>query len=479
MKVLLINPPLTAKEQARDFEAAVNVLPPLGIAYIASVLEQDGFDVSIIDSLVMGATHSWIREFMEREKPEMVGIAATILQVESADLVAKNAKEISPNSVVVIGGPHVATMPERVVREGRYYDLGVTGEAEYTFREIARKIRSKDFNFAGVQGCYAKKKDGSISFGGVRPYIADLNELPFPARHLLPPLSVYTPSPITYRKFPVGTMMSSRGCPAQCTFCDRSVFGNWTRQRDYMNVVDEMQELVEVYGAKEIKFYDDTFTINQKRVIQICDEIKRRKLDVTWSCLTRVANVNKEILDAMHSAGCWHLLYGIENGNQHMLDYIKKGTNLDQIRKAVKWGKEAGINIRGSFICGLPGETKETIETTVKFALSLGLDEANFYTLALYPGNELYHMMKKEGKIRHENYEDYNPLAYDDGAVLAYVPDGMDEKELKQMIKRAHRRFYFRPTYVARQVMNIRSKEDINRYWHAARALFKLNYASG
>ncbi len=479
MKVLLINPPLTAKEQARDFEAAVNVLPPLGIAYIAAVLEQDGFDVSIIDSLAMKVTHSWIREFMEKERPEMIGIAATILQVESADLVAKNAKEVSPNSVVIIGGPHVATMPERVVREGPYYDLGVTGEAEYTFREIARKIRDKNFNFEGVQGCYTKKKNGEITFGGVRPYIMNLSELPFPARHLLPPLHVYTPSPITYRKFPVGTMMSSRGCPSQCTFCDRSVFGNYTRQRDPINVVDEMQELVEVYGAKEIKFYDDTFTINHKRVLKICDEIKRRKLDVTWSCLTRVSSVTKEILEAMHSAGCWHLLYGIESGNQHVLDYIKKGTNLEQIRKAVTWGKEAGLNIRGSFICGIPGENKETIENTVKFALSLGLDEANFYTLALYPGNELYHMMKEEGKIRHENYEDYNPLAYDDGAVLAYVPDGMDEKELKQTIKRAHRRFYFRPTYVARQAMNIRSKEDVKRYWYAARALFKLNFASG
>src|SRR3989344_2340261 len=835
MKVLLINPPLTAKEQARDFEAAVNVLPPLGIAYIAAVLEQDGFEVSIIDSLVMRVSHSWIRELMEREKPEMVGIAATILQVESADLVGKNAKEVSPNSVVIIGGPHVATMPERVVREGKYYDLGVTGEAEYTFREIARKIRSKDFNFEGVQGCYAKKKNGEISFGGVRPYIMNLSELPFPARHLLPPLHVYTPSPITYRKFPVGTMMScydedteiltengwklfkdllptdrvaslnpendtinyerpkhftkthfegnlihfkskhvnllvtknhnmyvnlkpnrgfkqndqntclellnddfklipaeqivnrykiefkkngawlgkeeevfillgiddkpqkeipmdlwleffgywiaegnankksnnryivkitqidlynrlkisaciqklgynfysnaecfeisnkqlymylkqfgkhyekfipqkllqlsqrqikilldalvlgdghksqktgqlwynttskkladnvqemlfkigisgtiglkkelresyikgrlirsvkkcyvvssnnkqntpllrksigghikevhykgyvyccevsshilyvrrngrsvwcgnSRGCPSQCTFCDRSVFGNYTRQRDPINVVDEMQELVEVYGAKEIKFYDDTFTINPKRVLQICDEIKKRKLNVTWSCLTRVSNVNKEILEAMHSSGCWHVLYGIENGNQHMLDYIKKGTNLNQISDAVRWAKEAGLNVRGSFICGLPGETKETIENTVKFALGLGLDEANFYTLVLYPGNELYHMLKKEGKIRHENYKDYNPLAYDDNAVLAYVPEGMEEKELKSIIKKAHRRFYFRPAYIARQVMQIRSKEDVKRYWYAAKALFKLNYASG
>ncbi len=478
MKVLLINPPLTAKEQARDFEAAVNVLPPLGMAYIAAVLEKENFDVTVIDSIPLRISHGDIRELIEKEKPGMVGIAATILQIDSANLIAKNTKEVSPNSVVVVGGPHVATMPERVLNEGGYYDLGVTGEAEYTFREIAVKIRNGDMNFENVQGCYSRK-NGKVVFGGTRPYIANLNELPFPARHLLPPLSVYTPSPITYKKFPVATMMSSRGCPAQCTFCDRSVFGNWTRQRDYMNVVDEMQELVDVYGAKEIKFYDDTFTINTKRVLQICDEIKRRKLDVTWSCLTRVANVNREILEAMHSAGCWHLLYGIENGNQHMLDYIKKGTNLEQIRNAVKWGKEAGINIRGSFICGLPGETKETIENTVKFALSLGLDEANFYTLALYPGNELYHMMKKEGKIRHENYEDYNPLAYDDGAVLAYVPDGMDEKELKQIIKKAHRRFYFRPAYVARQAMQIRSKEDIKRYWHAARALFKLNYASG
>ena len=479
MKVLIINPPLTAKEQARDFEAAVNVLPPLGIAYIAAVLEKDKFDVTVIDSIPTKTSHSEIRSLIEKEKPEMIGIAATILQVESANLIAKNAKEVSPKSVIVIGGPHVATMPERVLKESQFYELGVTGEAEYTFREIARKIRKKDFNFKEVQGCYSKGSKGKIYFGGIRPYIANLNELPFPARHLLPPLELYNPSPITYKKFPVGTMMSSRGCPAQCTFCDRSVFGNWTRQRDPINVVDEMQELVEVYGAKEIKFYDDTFTINPKRVLQICDEIKKRKLNVTWSCLTRVSNVNKEILEAMHSSGCWHVLYGIENGNQHMLDYIKKGTNLTQIRNAVKWAKEAGLNVRGSFICGLPGETKETIENTVKFALGLGLDEANFYTLVLYPGNELYHMLKKEGKIRHENYKDYNPLAYDDNAVLAYVPDGMEEKELKSIIKKAHRRFYFRPAYIARQVMQIRSKEDVKRYWYAAKALFKLNYASG
>ena len=242
------------------------------------------------------------------------------------------------------------------------------------------------------------KENGEIKITAPRGYIQDLDALPFPARHLYPPLSEYRPVPASFIKLPLGHIMTSRGCPYQCIFCDRKIFGNSFRARSPKNVVDELEELINVHGAKEIKFFDDTFTLDKKRVLEIFKEMKRRNLKFPWSCLTRVNHVDAELLKEMKTAGCWQISYGLESGDQRMLNIMKKGTTVEQNRNAVIWAKKTGLNVRAFFVLGMPGETPESLKKTVEFAKSLPIDIVTFYSVTLYPGNELYEMAKKEGR---------------------------------------------------------------------------------
>ncbi len=468
-RVLLISPPLSVLKQAGSLKDLANVLPTMGIGYIAGLLEKNGIGVNIIDCIGDPMTIDQILDRITSEKPDLIGMTATILTISTVHELSRHIKEKFPETLLVIGGPQLCSAPERTMADGTY-DLGIVGEGEDTTLELAKAMMEGLEDFSHINGLIIKK-GGKLKFTPPRSYIKNLDYLPFPARHLYPPLHKYKPVPASYIKKPVGLMISSRGCPYQCIFCDRKVFGNAFRAHSPKYVVDEMEHVINVHGAKEIRFMDDTFTMDIKRVDQICDEIFKRKIKVPWTCLTRVNTVNLDILKKMKRAGCWQVIYGIESGDDRILNIIKKGVTVEQNARGIRLAKQAGLNVRATFVFGIPGETLHTMKKTVDFAKKMNLDVVNFFTVILFPGNELYAIAKREGKILHENYDEYTSLIDTEETKLHYVPEGLTEKELKNAIVEAYRSYYFRPNYIMRQLFTIRGPEDISRYWTAFKSL--------
>lgn len=468
-RVLLINPPMSMEEQAgqSSMKEVINILPSLGIGYIAAVLEENNIPVEIIDCQPLDMNHEGLKKELAAKEADIIGITATTLSFPSAVKTALIGKEVSPDSYIVIGGPHITAAPKTTMAH-ECFDAGVYGEGEFTFLELVKKISNGES--LNVKGLYLRK-NGRAYFTGPRPFIQNLDELPFPARHLFPPLSKYHPTPASCRSEPLATIMTSRGCPNKCTFCDRKIFGNVTRLRSVDNVLDEMEEVIHEHGAREIKFFDDTFTVNKNRIFELCRGIKERGIDIEWSCLTRVNAVSEELLMEMKKAGCWQVAFGLESGDQKMLNRMKKGITLSMSRRAVGWARKAGFNIRAYFVIGTPGETLGSINNTIEFAKSLDLDEANFYAFVPLPGTEIYENLVKEGSLRHEKYEHYNVMINSPDAEIPYVPDGLTEEQLKERISYAHKRFYFRPQYIIRQLVRTRKSGDIKRYLDGFKAV--------
>lgn len=468
LKIVLVNAPLTKHQLQGDFEDVANVLPPLGIGYVAAVLEREGFKPQILDALVLGMGVEETIEELVKGKPDIVAFTSTVIFITATRQIAEGVKKALPNSLVVLGGPHISALPEETMQH-KCFDLGVLGEGEFTFLEIAKKYAqtpglvkdTKTLN--GIKGVIFRNR-GKLVKAVPRSLIQDLDSLPFPAWHLYPPLKKYSPVAASCKKHPYMHMMSSRGCPYQCIFCDGKVFGKSARLRTPKNVVDEIEAIIDFYGAKEIRFFDDTFTIDRQRAMDICNEILKRKLDIVWTAITRVNHVDPELLKKMKEAGCWQISYGLESGSQRMLNIMKKGATVEQGKKAVIWTKQAGMDARAYFVFGIPGETLESIQTTIDFAKSLPLDVVTFYNVTLMPGNELFQLAQKEGTILHHNYEHYNPSISDD-TMFAYLPEGMSKDDLRKAVKRAHKEFYLRPGYMLRQLLSIRGWADINQRW--------------
>jgi radical SAM superfamily enzyme YgiQ (UPF0313 family) len=473
IKVILINPPLTMEEQAGNssMEVVTNILPPLGIGYIAAVLEANGINVKILDCQPLNMDFNDLGKELKNKNIDVIGITATTLSLPSAVKTAFVIREFNPKSYIVIGGPHITAAPETTMAN-ECFDAGVYGEGEETFLELIQKI-SDNQSITNVRGLYLRR-DGKPYFTGHRPFIKEIDKLPFPTRHLFPSLSLYHPTPASCRSEPLATIMSSRGCPNKCTFCDRKIFGNTTRLRSIDNVLDEMEEVIYKHGAKEIKFFDDTFTLDKKRIFDLCKGIKNRGINIEWSCLTRVNAVTKELLIEMRRAGCWQVAFGLESGDQKILNNMKKGITLSMSRNAVKWARDAGLNIRAYFVIGTPSETIESIDKTIEFAKSIDVDVVNFYSFVPLPGTEIYADLVNNGGLRHEKYEHYNVMINSPDAEIPYVPPGISEEDLKKRISYAHKSFYFRPQYILRQLLRTRRIGDIKRYIFGFRAIIGL-----
>lgn len=372
----------------------------------------------------------------------------------------------------MIGGPHPTALPEETMHNSPF-DVAVLGEGEYSFLELAQKFRNGSKDFSDIDGL-VYKRDGGLIFTGKRAYVDDLDSLPFPALHLFPPLSIYHPMPGNVRKMPYAQMMTSRGCPYQCTFCDRKVFGQLFRARSPKNVVDEIETLVRQFGVKEVKFNDDTFNVDVKRVIDICEEILKRNIKIPWTCRVHINNLSLDLLKVMKQAGCWQIGFGIENTDPGILKDIKKIMSPEDGRKAVQMAKECGINVKVSFMFGLPGETEETMRKTAAFARTLPADIVNFHIFVPFPGTELFQTISAHGELLHKNYQHYCQLNLPKNMHLPFVPKGLTENQIRRHSSEAYKAYYLRPAYIYSQVRQIRSLSDIYRYWQAFLAIIEL-----
>jgi radical SAM superfamily enzyme YgiQ (UPF0313 family) len=436
MKICLISPPYNSA-----VKSVVGVSsPPLGLAYIASVLRQN-HEVKIIDSNVLNYTISDVERELRSFNPDVVGITSVTPSIYEAYKVAETAKKVREDCIVVLGGPHATFMPRQTMEECKYIDIIVKGEGEETTRELIENVE-KGAPLNEVKGITFREKNEIIDTDP-RPFIKNIDDIPFPSRDLLP-MHLYKFNGVKYT-----TMLTSRGCPFKCSFCSSSrLFGGYWRGRSPENVLEEMKIVYEEYGIRNIEFIDDTFTLNQERAEKICDEIIKQGWDISWGASSRVDTLSKKLAEKMKKAGCWIIYLGIESGSQKILDAIGKRITLEQVEKAVKILKDAGIKVLGSFIIGFLQDTKETIKETIKFAKSLNLDYAQFSILTPYPGTPIFDYAKKHGMLLTEDWSKYT-------ATEPIVKiEGVSEKEIKALFQKAYITFYLRPRIVMEWLRN-------------------------
>lgn len=384
-KIALISPPPPSPWAFVDYQN-----PPIGVAYLAAALEKNGYGVMVLDCPALKMTYKNIEEEIRRFEPDMVGITSVSATFSSALAVARTIKESYPPALIVFGGPHVTIMDEQILREQKEVDVIVRGEGEQTVVDLARCVSGlKNINeVAGI----TFRKNGQIVRTPDRPFIQNLDELPPPAYHYFPLRK--------YRIFgKLGLpMMTSRGCPLQCTFClVPRIAGTDFRVRKVKNVVNELEWIRDEYKPDFITFNDDIFTYSKERVLDFCSEIKERKIKLPWDCQTRADRISKEILAKMKAANCQLVSFGVESGCQKILDAMRKGTTVQQNESAIKWAKEIGLSVAVSLIVGYPGETKESLKQTFDFIRKAEPDDVYLYLATPYPNTELRDLVKDMG----------------------------------------------------------------------------------
>lgn len=437
---MLIFPPVVLeKRYATDVGDAGGNLPPLGLLNMAAILEEHHHQVTIVDAPVENLDLEQILERIASWAPDFIGVSALTFLAEKTKILCHRIRQQNPRIKIFVGGPHPTVMPQQVLDDTQA-DVVISGEAETIIADLIDHFDQ-----------YASKK--IINAGKV----ADLDQLPFPARHLMN-LKKYTALPNNYKLTPNSIhVVTSRGCPYPCTFCFDA--GTSFRQRSVPHVIRELKELKSKYNVIEIAFWDDTFTFNRAWAMEFCEAMIKEKMRLKWGCITRLNLVDAELLKKMKAAGCWTIFFGIESGNQELLDNIKKRMTVQQMKEKVRLVQSCGIEIRGSFMLGMPGETPAMAEKTIQFAIELDPDYAQFSLTTPYPGTELYKEIPKWGKL----IEEYNEFH---GWSPVFIPHGYkDAVELKAVHKQAFKRFYLRPKYVLKKVAGIRTLTDIKRYW--------------
>jgi anaerobic magnesium-protoporphyrin IX monomethyl ester cyclase len=437
MKILLIYPPVTVFGPGK-----VGPHPPLSLAYLAAYLEKAGYLVQIIDALALGKENVKTRGKLTRVglgnqdlkrairkfQPDVVGISVMFTAfAQDAYQVAKLVKEVDSKTWTVLGGAHVSIDLKQILKD-KNVDFAIKGEGEVTFLNLVKALE-KNKSLAKVTG---------IAYRKGRKIIKNLDELPFPARHLLP-MELYDlgDDPFCIRH-PVTAMVTSRGCPGRCVYCSiHAVWGHTWRGRSAQNVVDEIEHLIKDYGIQEIHFQDDSMSVSKKRMNEICDEIIKRKLDIKWATPNGIAHwmLDKHLLKKMKKAGCYRITFGIESGSPEMRRWVGKPYSLKQAKELTQYANQIGMWTLATNIIGFPYETREQIEETIQFAIDSDVDFALFYRLGPRPGTPVYEIFKKEGWLPKDERELYSES-------VACETKYLKGKELYEIQSEAYSRFF-------------------------------------
>jgi anaerobic magnesium-protoporphyrin IX monomethyl ester cyclase len=431
-----------------DVKKMVGAAPPLGMLYIATYLRENGVDISIIDEAAQGYSLKDIIDWVKKEDPEILGFSTCSSSGRKAALIAEKVKSENPNTVTVFGNFYATFNAERILKKYPFVDAIIRGEGEHTSLELV-KCLEKNGDLKKVLGINFRD-NGKIISTPDRPLIKDVDSLPFPDRELLDVEYHNTTAGIVVAPKKFSSFVSSRGCVFRCRFCGcRRLARSLWRSRSVDNIMEELH-LLSSQGYKQFLFVDDNFTLNTKRVIKLCQRLKKEKVDIEFFAEGRVDNCPRDMLQEMSRANCKMMYFGIENGTQKVLDYYDKQTTTQQAIDALKAAKKSGIDVTvASFILGAPHETRQEILNTLKYAQKIEADIPQFNILATFPGTDIWEELKMHGLIDEEKH-------WETGVLVSEVsPDAVPAKEIEQMIHDGYQRFFIRPNYIVKQLLRI------------------------
>jgi radical SAM superfamily enzyme YgiQ (UPF0313 family) len=456
MKILLVNPPGSNWVAGLEDRTATAVrTAPIGILSIAAWLLREGHGVEVLDLSGMAPEKAQER-FLHRLQsfaPQFVGFSAVTSNFPHAYRLAEATKQFAPQMTVVFGGVHVSALRGKIMADYPAIDLVVTGEGEQAMARIAAGDE-----LTSIQGLI-HRHNGEVVDNGIRTELIPLDELPLPAYHLLEGFPrAYEGALFNYPKAPTATIISSRGCPYVCTYCDRSVFRSSFRSLSAPRLYEQMAHLRREYGVRHIFFYDDLFTFNRQRIEEFCRLLLAKPLGMTFNCAVRVGHVDDELLRLLKRAGCWMVSLGVESGAPEILARHKSSIDFAEMRDTVTRIRRAGLRAKGLFMMGLPGETEETVRTTAAFIDGLGLDDMNMTKFTPFPGSPLYRNIREEGEFD-EQWELMNCMNF------VFVPRGIGSRQrLDELYNGFIRGFYTGRNWVWKfPLLMIKSPDSVIR----------------
>ena len=445
--LLLINPPITLEERYGSFASVGSQAPPLGLCYLAASVRKCGYSVQIIDAPALDMDITRTMAEIAKIDAELIGLTASTVSIYRASELAKAIKGSGVKAPIMIGGPHISSLPQETLQEFKEFYLGVINEGEFTVPEIISSYK-EGRNLPDIAGIVYREGE-EVVLSPPRKNIEDLDTIPYPAWDLLPYLpKYYKPSPHSYLRLPSSSLMSSRGCNGTCTFCARPFMGEKYRAHSAEYTLGMIERLVKDYGIKDIMFYDDNFLLDKKRVQTICEELLKKNYKISWSCLARPEITSDDLFDLIKKAGCWQIAYGIESADQTILNMIKKRVTLERVSEVIKKTNEADIHSRGYFMIGCPDETKETIDKTTRFIRESGLKDFHVTFCTPMPGAELFDTAHNYGTFK----RDWKKLGFWDPV---FIPKGMTKQELIESHRRMYRKFYVRPSIILRYLIKL------------------------
>lgn len=446
MKIVLVHPAGSNWLPGnKDVAAVANRMAPLGLLSIAAYLEKDGCDVAVIDCLGPGAksgTLATVRQILNHD-PDIVGFSATTSGFLDGYDLAAGIKAVRPQIRTIFGGVHISALGGVLLEQFRHIDYLAMGEGEVTLSQLASGRHPRD-----ISGL-AWRNDSQVVTNPQREHLHNLDDLPFPAYEKLVGFPKGYRLPLfSYTMTPGATMVTSRGCPFQCSYCDRSVFKQGYRFNSADYIYDHMKYLRSRFGIRHLNVYDDLFTLNRRRIVRLCRLLMEKPLGIQFNCAVRVGNADDDLLNILQRAGCLMVSLGIESGEPDLLELHKPGVCLGEVRDTVKRIKAAGLRVKGLFMMGLPGDTPASIQKTSDFVMSLGLDDMNMSKFTPFHGAPAWKTIVDEGTFE-ENWRLMNCLNF------VFIPSGVDSKETLDQLYNTHvKRFYsdkaWRRTFIKR-----------------------------
>ena len=470
MKVLLIQSPWInmISSNIPEYLEEEDYCPPLGLLYVASYLENNSsHEVEVLDAIVEKIpSYEKLEERIRKSNPDIVGIQMMTFTARDALLTARTVKKINKNIPVVVGGPH----PNIYVNETIAFDeidYIVLGEGEKIFTDLVNRLADgKDVrDLPGI----AMKHEGQTIINDQKGYTEDLDSLPFPARHLTPYKDYFS---ILGNHSTFTTMVSSRGCPFRCLFCDRAYHGKIYRKRSAENVVEEM-ELCQKMGILEIDFQDDLFTFDKERVIKICNLLISKKSTLKWNVRSRVDTVDKELLQIMANAGCQRIYFGIEAGTPEIQKVLRKNIDLVRAKEVFQWARDLNMTTLAYIMIGAPQETRTHILRTIDYMKEIKADFVHIAVLTPFPHTEVYSQGIEKG-LFNDHWKRYAENPFEE-FTPRYWDETLSPKELLELMNYAYKSFYLRPLYIIRELLKVKTKQEL---WRKIKGGLKVAFYS-